>query len=106
MTVTHPLDMLTGDEITAHGDPARVGSGGRQLPCSRTWCCTNPRRKRSRSWQPGDPIDRRVRVVVVPGPTMDLHEAIVSVTKGEIVDWRDVDDMRPALLITEAFGAI
>src|SRR5205823_1479293 len=65
-----------------------------------------PEKESLAGWQPNDPIDRRVRVVVVPGPTMDLHEAIVSVTKGEIVDWRDVDDMRPALLITEAYGAI
>ena len=57
-------------------------------------------------WQPDDPVERRVRVVVVPGPTMELHEVVVSVTKGEIVDWRDHADMRPALLMTEAIGAI
>jgi primary-amine oxidase len=37
---------------------------------------------------------------------MELHEVVVSVTRGAIVDWQDHADMRPALLMTEAIGAI
>src|SRR6185369_6165966 len=57
-------------------------------------------------FEAGDPVERRLRVVVVPGPTMALHEVVVSVTNGDIIDWRDIEGMRPALLMTEAIGAI
>ena len=60
----------------------------------------------SQVFRAGDPVERRVRVVIVPGAGMDIHEVIVSVTAGEIVDWRDHSDMRPALLMTEAIGAV
>ncbi len=106
MTVSHPLEMLTGDEIIRTTEILRASGRVADTALFAHMVLHEPEKEALAGWQPNDPIDRRVRVVVVPGPTMDLHEAIVSVTKGEIVDWRDVDDMRPALLITEAFGAI
>ena len=36
------------------------------------------------SWKPGDPIDREVRVLIVPGAELTLIETVVSVTHGEV----------------------
>ena len=106
MTVTHPLEMLTGDEIIRAAEILRaVGSGARRARCSRTSCCTSRDKDElaqlegRRSRRAARARGRRARA-----RAMDLHEVVVSVTSGEIVDWRDHADMRPALLMTEAIG--
>src|SRR5689334_10947 len=106
MTVTHPLDMLTGEEITRAADIVRASGRVPEGALFAHMVLHEPPKEELARWKSGDPVERRVRVVVVPGPTMALHEVVVSVTKSEIVDWRDLDDMRPALLMTEAIGAI
>ena len=106
MTATHPLDMLTGDEIIRAAEILRASGRVPESALFAHMVLHEPEKEALARWQPDDPVERRVRVVVVPGPTMRLHEVVVSVTKGEIVDWRDHDDMRPALLMTEAVGAI
>jgi primary-amine oxidase len=57
-------------------------------------------------WKNGDPIDREVQLQVVPGPELVLLEIVCSVTRGEILEWRELHGMRPALLMTEALHAI
>jgi len=98
MTATHPLDMLTGDEISRAAKILRESGRYPNAALFAHMVLHEPEKEMLARWQPNDPVDRQVRVVVVPGPTMDLHEVVVSVTKGEIVDWRDHADMRPALL--------
>ena len=58
------------------------------------------------AWQPGDPIDRQARALVVPGVGLDFVEIVVSVTTGEIVEWQVVEGMRPALMFGETMIAI
>jgi primary-amine oxidase len=106
MNVAHPLEMLTGDEIK-HAVNILRASG--RVPDGALFAhivLHEPHKDELTHWKAGDPIDRRIRVVVVPGPGMDLNEVVVSVTDAKIVDWRDHDDMRPALLITESIGAV
>ena len=58
-------------------------------------------------WKAGDPVDREVRVLVVPGP--DARPASRSSCRSRTarcVEWRDGRGMRPALLMTEAMNAI
>jgi primary-amine oxidase len=47
-----------------------------------------------------------VRALIVPGPSLDLVEAIVDVTAGQVRTWRAIEGMRPALLVTEVINAI
>ena len=106
MTVAHPLEMLTGDEIKRAVKILRESGRVPEAALFAHIVLHEPHKDELARWKPGDPVERRVRVVVVPGPGMDLHEVVVSVTKGEIVDWRDHADMRPTLLMTEAIGAV
>src|SRR5262249_56454572 len=55
---------------------------------------------------PGDPVDRRVRVVIAPGPGAEVVEAIVDVNARAVESFREVPEMRPALLFEESYGAI
>jgi primary-amine oxidase len=57
-------------------------------------------------WKAGDPVDRELRALVVPGPELLMFEAIVSVTAGEVREWREIEGMRPSLLFLEAMNAI
>jgi primary-amine oxidase len=52
-------------------------------------------------WTPGDPVERRVRALLVPGPQLDMVEATVDLGAREVVGWRHIGGMRPALLFTE-----
>ena len=106
MTVAHPLDMLTAEEITRAKEILCASDRVPEGSLFAHMVLHEPHKDELARWKAGDPVERRVRVAVVPGPTMMLHEVVVSVTKDEIVDWRDLTDMRPALLITEAIGAI
>jgi primary-amine oxidase len=105
-TADHPLAMLSAAEMRRAGEII-LGSG--RLPESARFVhlvLHEPPKAEVLAWNPGDPIDRRVRALVVPGPTLDLVEIVVSVTTGEIVEWRVVEGMRPALMFGETFTCI
>jgi primary-amine oxidase len=98
--------MLTGDEIERAVEIVRASG---RIPDGALFAhivLHEPHKDELAHWKAGDPVERQVRVVVVPGPGLLLHEVVVSVTRGEIVDWQDQTEMRPTLLMTEAMGAI
>ena len=106
MSTDHPLSMLTATEVTAARD-LLVAAG--ELPDGAAIAhivLDEPHKDALASWKAGDPIDRRVRVLVVPGPELTMVELVVSVTRGEIDERTVVEGMRPALLFGESFMAI
>jgi primary-amine oxidase len=64
-----------------------------------------PTKDEVRSWAPGQPFDRRVRLMLVAGPEANVVEAVVSLRTGEL-SMTDVPDVRPGLLFEESFAAI
>ena len=110
-TADHPLAMLSPAEMTRAGEIV-VGSGrlgsAEQAAAARFvhLVLHEPPKDAVLAWQPGDPIDRQVRALVVPGPGLDIVEAVVSVTTGAVLDWQVVEGMRPALMFGESMMAI
>ncbi len=106
VTGDHPLAMVTGDEITRAVEIIR--GTGRLTDEARFAHVVlhEPTKAALATWKPGDPVDRELRALVVPGPELLMIEVIVSVTAGEIRDWREIEGMRPALLFLEAMNAI
>jgi primary-amine oxidase len=105
-TVTHPLEMLMGEEITRATEILRASG---KLPDGALFAhivLHEPDKAVLATWKPGDPIDREVRALIVPGPGVEVWEAVVSVTAGEIRDIEVVAGMRSALLMTEAINAM
>ena len=91
----HPLDMLTGEEIERA--VAIVRATGR-VPEGALFAHVvlhEPDKADLARWKDGDPVDREVRVQVVPGTGLQLIEIVVSVTRGEVLEWREVEGMRP-----------
>ena len=102
----HPLEMVRGEEIERASAilraSGRVGEGALFVHV----VLEEPGKEELAGWSPGDAIDRRVRVLIVPGAELDLVEAVVSVTHDEIRSWRTIEGMRPALLVTEVLNAM
>jgi primary-amine oxidase len=104
--VDHPLAMLTGEEVVAAAEILRTTGKVDDAARFAHIVLHEPDKAALAGWKAGDPIDREVRALVVPGPELTMHEAVVSVTTGEVREWRAIEDMRPALLMTEAVNAI
>ncbi len=106
MTVTHPLEMLTGDEIVRATEVLRASGKVPQGALFASIVLHEPDKAALAQWKAGDPVDRRVRAVIVPGPENRVIEAVVDVGTGEIVAWTPIDNVRPTLLMAEAVNAI
>jgi len=106
MNMSHPLEMLTGDEIKRAVEIVRASGRVPEGALFAHIVLHEPHKDEIESWAPGEPVERRVRLVIVPGPGMLLNEVVVSVTNGAVVEWIDHSDMRPTLLMTESIGAI
>ena len=65
-----------------------------------------PTKESVAAWAPGDPVGRRVRALVVPGPELTMVDLLISVDERRVVERTTVEGMRPALLMGESFMAI
>src|SRR5215470_6813035 len=92
--------MLTGEEIERA--VAIVQASGR-IPDDALFAhivLHEPHKDDLAHWKAGDPVERRVRLVVVPGPGMELHEVVVSLTTeaiGAVVTTKEHPDYIAAL---------
>src|SRR5437763_3569058 len=102
----HPLDALDATEIQA---AAAVLRPDRRVPDAALFAyfgLDEPSKDAVAEFIAGGRVDRRVRVVVVPGPAADVVEAVVDVGRRAVVSWHEVPGVRPALLYGESFDAI
>jgi len=106
VTATHPLSMLSPEEV----DLAReVAAAAGELPDSAVVAhvlLDEPDKDQLAAWSPGDPVERRARMLVVPGPELTMVELMVSLSRGEVLDRRVIEGQRPALLLGEAVTAM
>jgi primary-amine oxidase len=102
----HPHDPLTADEIRRA--VASVEESGR-VPDGTlfaTVAVDEPDRAQLAAFAAGEPFDRRIRLVVLPGPEAAVVEVVVRMADGSIVEWTSRDDVRPALLYDDAYRSI
>lgn len=102
----HPLAMLTGDEIIAAVALIRASGATSDAARFAHVVLHEPTKEALAAWKPGDPVAREVRALVVDGPELRMHEAIVSLTAAAVTEWRPIEGMRPALLLEESVGAV
>ena len=105
---THPLQRLTAEEI----DAARRLFSGRGLldPTTRfaLLALEEPAKDTVLAHRPGDPVDRRVRAVLLDVATGRCRSAVASLTRAEIDTLVDIDpavDGQPPIL-AEEFGLV
>jgi primary-amine oxidase len=87
----HPHDPLTGAEIDAARailEAAGLISETTRVPMMLP---DEPTKEELAAWTPGAPIDRRVDVTLMDAATGEVVEAVMSVTRGEVVSRRAHD---------------
>jgi primary-amine oxidase len=107
--MSHPLDMLRAEEIDRAREAIHASGRVGESALFAHVVLDEPDKDELARWSQShqnDPVDRRVRALIVPGPELDMIEAVVSVTRDEVVTWREIEGMRPALLVTEVLNAM
>jgi primary-amine oxidase len=102
----HPLSLLTAGEVDAARavlDAAGELAGGAIVVHI---VLDEPAKDQLAMWAPGDPVGRRVRALVVPGPALTMHELVIDLDTSAVVERTVIEGMRPSLLFGESFGAI
>jgi primary-amine oxidase len=102
----HPLEPLTAAEIEVAAAVLREDRRVDDAARFAYFGLEEPPKDVVATFAAGAPVERRVRVVVVPGPAADVTEAVVDVGRRSVLAWREVRDARPALLYEESFNAI
>jgi primary-amine oxidase len=106
--MNHPLEMLTGDEIKRATKFLRTSPKVPEGALFASVVLHEPEKAELARWSPGQPVERRVRAVIVPGPENHVIEAIVRVDTDpvQIESMTDVHEVRPTLLMHEAGHAV
>jgi primary-amine oxidase len=104
--VAHPLEPLHADEIRAA--VAAVRATGRIADTALFSVITldEPTRSAVAAHRPGHPVERRVRLVVVPGPESSVIEVVVTVPDAEVVEWTEQAGVCPALLFDDSYRSV
>ena len=71
-TTAHPLDALDADEIRAAVSVVRESGRVADGVLFSTVTLDEPSRVAVEAHRPGDPVDRRVRMVLLPGPGAEV----------------------------------
>jgi len=106
MQPTHPLEPLTRAEIETATEVLRGEARLTDEALFAYFGLEEPAKDTVAGFVLGDAVERRVRVVIVPGPSTEVVEAVVDVGRRALASWREVPGMRPALLYGESFNAI
>jgi primary-amine oxidase len=85
----HPLDALSAKEIEAAADVLRADGRLADAALFAYFGLDEPSKETVAGFTAGDPVDRRVRVVLVPGPAADVVEAVVDVGRRAVLSWLD-----------------
>ena len=103
--VVHPLEPLRADEILAA--VAAVRGSGRidDGALFSTVTLAEPAKATVIAHRPGDKVERRVQLLIVPGPEASVIEAVVALPEGEVVRWTERQGVRPALLFDDSYRA-
>jgi len=103
---THPHDPLTADEIRLAVSSVRTSGRVPEGVLFATITVDEPDRGELEAFARGERVDRRIRLVVLPGPEASVVEVVVSVPDGAVIGWTERDGVRPALLFDDAYRSI
>ncbi|MGH3318718.1 MAG: primary-amine oxidase [Streptosporangiaceae bacterium] len=103
--VRHPLDPLTPEEIEAASGILRRG---RDLTDSARFvyvALEEPPKDAVLAHREGADVDREAHVVLRERAERKTYEAVVSITAGEVRQWREVAGVQPAVMFEEFLAA-
>lgn len=99
--VSHPLDSLTADEITATSSllaaEQSIDGGWRYASI----VLQEPPKVEVRSWRSGDPLIRRSLSVLWKKQSNEVYEAVVNLTEGKVERWEHIPGVTPNFTVDE-----
>jgi primary-amine oxidase len=102
VTTTHPLEMLSGDEISRASAVVRADA---RFPEGATFVHVVLHEPHKTALADGA-SDRCVEVQLVDGPGLGVIEVVVALADGRVRSWDVIEGVRPTLLFGEAMHAI
>ena len=100
---THPLDPLTAEEITGAWEILRsqktLGPRTRVVSIA----LQEPPKEAVLAHRPGDALERAAAVVLMDSAEGKTYEAVVSLTRKDVVAWRHVPGVQPSIVLDEFF---
>lgn len=107
MSISHPLEPLSAEEITA---AVSIVRSKRQLgPLVRFVSVTlhEPAPEVALNYKPDDPVTREAFMVLLDksGKSSATYEAIVNITENNVVSWRHIPGVQPSIMLEEFFAA-
>jgi primary-amine oxidase len=100
-TARHPLDPLSPAEIEAAG---RILKSARALADTARFVfitLDEPDKATVLGFQPGDAIERRAFVIIRERAERRNFEAVVSISRGEVVSWQERTGIQPPIMFEE-----
>ncbi|MCY4654767.1 MAG: tyramine oxidase, partial [Dehalococcoidia bacterium] len=99
--VNHPLDPLTPDEIVEAVTILKADQGLGSETRFETVTLNEPTKDAILGYKLGAPFDREAFFIVFDNRTSETHEAIVSLTRGEVVSWERIPGVQPRITLDE-----
>ncbi len=104
-TARHPLDPLSAEEIEAASGLLRSQKGLADTARFVYVTLHEPDKASVLGFRPGDPIDRRAFAIIRERAERKTYEAVVSVTAGQVVSWRERPGIQPPIMFEEFLSA-
>ena len=101
----HPLDPLDEHEMRSARDIARTERGLADTALFAIIRLQEPPKDVVRGYKEGDPLERRAFVVVMDRRAGTLHDGVVSVTAGQVVEWHERPGLQGPILMDD-FNAV
>ncbi|HEY8642556.1 MAG TPA: primary-amine oxidase [Candidatus Dormibacteraeota bacterium] len=103
--VTHPLDPLTADEVTAASQILKREQGLKESARFVTIALKEPAKPSVLAFKDGDPIDRQASIVLRERSEKKTYEAVVSISGEQVVSFREVAGVQPSIMLEEFLTA-
>jgi len=105
-STTHPLAMVTGEEIQQAAQVVRDDTRFEDGMVFAHLRLHEPTKSDLARHAGGAVLEREVEALVIPRDRLEAIEVVVSVAAGAVRSWTVREGMRPALLFGEAFAAM
>ena len=100
-TTRHPLDPLIAEEIESAVSILRAERSLDDRIRFETVTLNEPPKKAVLGYKQGAPFDREAFIIVFDNETSETHEAVVSLTSGQVASWKHIPDVQPRITLDE-----
>jgi primary-amine oxidase len=104
--VEHPLSSITSNEVERAIELLRATGKLDENSRFAYVGLNEPDKSAIRSFSPGDPFDRELRIVVITEHQSNLVETVVSLSSDQVRSWVELEEVRPSLLFEESVLAM